>query len=404
MPSRGTRIYYCGMVNTDKLSARMGSPLLVGAAAIKMMSIVRALRAAGGRGWLVSMPVLGRQSQCRFRAATLLREPRLPTLFLPVHANPVVRKLLAAASFAWFCSTKVTRADRVVVYNHGIEYLLGLLLLKLRGCQAYQDVEDAPRADEFGLSGFLNRQIFRITFALCQLPKITASTHLAALLGIRHYCAVYGARGTPKELGVRPQAWNDLLQGGPLRVHFGGSLTRDTGLDLFCDTVRLLAHALSDEGNTSVHFHVTGLGGDRELEALQRDCVSTRVRLNWRRNLTRDEFLGEFLRCQVALSLKLPDSSMSQTTFPSKVVEIAGNGLLLITTRASDVPLIFDSSSAIIVEATAADLSRSILDIVARPLEMRAIARHGQAVAAKVFDELSVGTRLMSFLQVPNEP
>jgi len=176
---------------------------------------------------------------------------------------------------------------------------------------------------------------------------------------------------------------------------------RDTGLDLFCETVRCLARART-HGAEGVHFIVTGLGGERELELLQVDCQDTPVLVSWRRNLTRTEFLREFRSCHAALSLKLPDTPMAQTTFPSKVVEITGNGLLLITTCASDIPLIFDATSAVLVEPRASDLAEAILAVAARPLQMQTIASRGRAVAGEVFDEISVGARLLTFLKVPN--
>jgi glycosyltransferase involved in cell wall biosynthesis len=46
----------------------------------------------------------------------------------------------------------------------------------------------------------------------------------------------------------------------------------------------------------------------------------------------------EVLRgCQVGLALKPVDGSLADTTFPSKVIEFAGSGLLVLSTDISDV-------------------------------------------------------------------
>lgn len=400
--ARRPRVFYCGMVNTREYSQRIGTPLFVGAGSNKMTSIVRAMRAAGSRAWLVSMPVLGRGAAKRYSSWELVPDVYRPSLFLPTTANRWCRKIVALTTFGWFCATRVRMGDKIVLYNHALEYLLGLLVLKVRGVQVFLDIEDAPREDEHGPLAMMLRHIFPLTFQMTDARKITVSESLAKRLAIRDYCAVYGA--TTIDHSSRAVAckenWGAVERGGPLRIHFGGSLSEDTGVSIFCDAVRMLATSPLP-GAGCVVFYVTGSGGDEQLSALQGVCTDPRLQVIWRKDLPREQYLAEFLQCHAGLSLRVPGSCMSETTFPSKVVEITGNGLLLITTRVSDVPLLFDENNAVLLEhSTARELAERIKEIMNDPDGMRIRAMGGHRRAAEVFGELAVGKRLTAFLDI----
>ncbi len=98
-------------------------------------------------------------------------------------------------------------------------------------------------------------------------------------------------------------------------------------------------------------------------------------------------------------------ASVTETTFPSKVVEITSHGLLLITTRTSDVPMLFDSTQAIFLEAaTGAALAAAIEAALADPAGMARIAEQGHRRAAELFDARAVGHRLLAFLDATARP
>ncbi|MCZ2415208.1 MAG: hypothetical protein LC136_13245 [Burkholderiales bacterium] len=390
------------MANTMGYSRRMGVPLLVAAASHKMTALVRAMRTTGANVWLVSIPVLGQTSSRRFAAGVVLRDDDGTSVFLPSFANRWLRKLFAPLTFGWFCARYVRREDRVVLYNHALEYLPGLLVLRMKGVRTFLDIEDAPRDDEVGPIALALRGTFRLSFWLTESRKITASRELAARLSISDSCVVYSATTGEwaERTNTREALWSRIEGGAPLRVHFGGSLCRDTGLSVFCDAAKLLAATLRSD-TTRICFHVTGSGGEAELTALQKDLQTSRVQLLWRRNLPKEVFLSDFLECHAALSLRIPGSLMSETTFPSKVVEITENGLLLIATRASDVPLLFDETNSVLLDRPiASELAERIKGVLDDVEGMRLRAVRGQQRAFEIFDERAVGERLVKFLDV----
>ncbi len=367
-----------------------------------MTSVVRALRRAGAKAWLVSMPVLGHESERRYSRGVLLRSFYGPSLFLPTVSNRWFRKLVAAIGFATFCGTRVRAGDRVILYNHAFEYLLGLCVLKLRGVHVTLDIEDAPRDDEPGFLAWMLRHIFPLTSRLTDKRKVIVSQALAVRLGVEEFCPIYGAIGIDQTRSMTEceVKWRSLKEGAPLRIHYGGSLSEDTGVTVFCDSVRLLAERLSSH-ERNVLFHITGVGGESQLRALQGSFDQGKVRIIWRKNLPPDEYLGELRKCHAALSLRVPGSSMAETTFPSKIVEITGNGLLLITTRVSDVPLLFDENNAVLLDELSAHMVvEGIMEILNDLDGMRIRAFRGHRRAAELFGELGVGERLISFVGI----
>jgi glycosyltransferase involved in cell wall biosynthesis len=394
------RIYYCGMVNTGRYSAMIRQPLHIGAAANKMIAVVRAIRDAGADGYLVSLPVLGSSSSRSGVSAMVLKQGNCPQLFLPTVANRFVRKIYALLSFGWFCLFVVKRTDRVILYNHAFEYLLGLIVLNLRGKRPILDVEDAARFDEPGWRGFLGALLFRLFWRMTSPAKLIVSEALANALGLTKYCVVYGAVRQASGSGDLPceQPSFRPAPGEPFRIHFGGSLCTDTGIDLFCAAVDLLLKAVP-ESDLSVEFVVTGFGAEEKVRQLVERCGNSWVRVVFYPDLSPSQYREQFRRCHAALSLKLPDSDMGMTTFPSKVVEITSQGLLLISTSASDVPVLFNDGNAILLaEASPSALANAVVSVLNDLPGAQEKAQRGHLRALELFESRRVGKRIVDFV------
>ncbi len=397
---RSPRVFYCGMVNTPGYSAMLDESLHMGAASNKMITVVRAMRDAGSRTYLLSLPVLGRSAHRRYVPSVIMRSEGIPQIFLSTMANPYFRKIYAFFGFGWFCIVHVAKNDRVILYNHAVEYLLGLLILIIKGNRPILDIEDALRSDETGWRGFIGRPLFNVFNKLVSDQKITVSEALANMLNLSNYCVVYGAikHEAIASMNTRKTSYKAGNIREPLRIHYGGTLTADTGVDLFCGAVDQLVKLLRRDV-CNVHFVVTGFGAEKKISAIKKRCLNSGVRISHYPDLSPKEYLDQFYRCHAALSLKLPDSEMAITTFPSKVVDITTHGLLLISTRASDVPLLFDDSCAILLpEATPDALANAIMATVNDPLHMQQVARHGAQRARKLFDSNAVGKRINDFI------
>jgi hypothetical protein len=392
------------MVNTEGYAATIAETLHIGAASKKMLALVRAMRDAGAKAYLLSIPVLGTTAFRRHASTVVLRIQDGPQIFLPVLANRYARKICALFGFAWFCFAGVRRSDRVILYNHSIEYLIGSVILVLRGNRAFLDIEDAPRADEQGWQAVIGQPLFYFFNLVTHSRKLIVSHSLANVLRLKEYCVVYGAirrdvTFTSTLLQQLPEVISALK---PVRIHYGGSLTADTGVNLFCETVERLIGLLPSEV-CRIEFLITGFGSEAQINVLEKKCAGTAVSIAFHPDLSPAEYLGEFLQCHAALSLKLPESSMAMTTFPSKVVEITSHAVLLISTKASDVSLLFDASNAVLLsEATPTALTSAIMSVVKNLPDMQQVAQRGHERAMQLFESKCVGKRIVDFVMEGN--
>ena len=95
---------------------------------------------------------------------------------------------------------------------------------------------------------------------------------------------------------------------------------------------------------------------------------------------------------------------MGATTFPSKVIELAAHGLLVVSTRVSDVPDIFDESTAFLLkEATPLNLANVMLDIANYPEKAHVVAINGQNMITSLCSYKKIGSELIQFWQGTSE-
>lgn len=392
------RIFYCGMVNTFEYASAIGESLFIGAASEKMQAVIRAIRSAGGNAWLVTIPVLGIRSNRRYISTMILRKRVGSQIFLQGFANRYIRKIAAFLSFAWFCASKVRSCDRIIIYNHCIEYIFGIFILYLKGNQAIFDIEDATGEDEKGIRGLISHFSFRLVQLLTLDQQLIVSESLAKLLKLQRYCVVYGAVQSDllsHDITNVQLTWSAKI---PLRIHFGGSLIPDTGVNLFCDAVDILRKGLTADAPEIV-FVVTGFGSEDIMYALSRRCQGSKVSISFGLSASPLDYRKHLLSCHAGLSLRLPSSPMSRRTFPSKVVEITSSGLLLISTRVSDIPLLFDCNSAILLDDESAEtLATAIATVATSPVSASEVAFRGRLRAFELFELTSVGRRVLDFV------
>jgi spore maturation protein CgeB len=100
----------------------------------------------------------------------------------------------------------------------------------------------------------------------------------------------------------------------------------------------------------------------------------------------------------VGLCLKLGASELGETTFPSKVIEIASAGMLLLTTRVSDVPRLFSDEEALYLSSeTPLDLANAIHWLLAHREQAAAMASRGAIQIQAVCAQSRVGRDLKNF-------
>jgi glycosyltransferase involved in cell wall biosynthesis len=304
-----------------------------------------------------------------------------------------LRVFMAALSYLAFAVIVVRKNDLVVMYNFFPEYILAAAYLRLISRPAFLDLEDGPRADQQGLRGIVNRICYPVIATLCAHKTLTVSCGLAKAMGLTEFLPVYGVSSRFK----RAHSDRERFMNSEINVLYGGAIMQETGMYLFIDAVKILA---LDVRRPQIHFHVTGLYPTASFAQLAnelKDCGA--VRMSLYPDLLTDDYQALLGRMDVGLCLKLPSSEMGRTTFPSKVIEIASSGMLLCSTAVSDIPMIFDRSSAIILEEESANaLARELVNVTQDRSRYKRIAKIGQLQISENFSKENVGREIVAFL------
>jgi glycosyltransferase involved in cell wall biosynthesis len=259
---------------------------------------------------------------------------------------------------------------------------------RILGAPCVLDLEDGLIAGEEGGRAVVQRVMLRLYNRTCSTGILLACRDLATQVPFRSHYVCYG---------VAPQESPARLWQSPLQFHLGGALYRDTGTVLFLEALEILRRRYP-ETVPKVRFTVTGFGPMAgEVERIASSSPD-----GWLRFLGKvdEDTYGEILqRSHVGLCLKLPGSGMGATTFPSKVVDMAGHGLLILSTRVSDVPELFPPGSAMLLDNPGAEaLAETIARITAEPELARKTAERGQELIRDRLSPEKVGKELRHFL------
>ena len=387
---RAGRICFLGPINTKGMSAATMPGLVVGAASRKVLGLVAALRGAGIAAYLVATPMVPTGKAARWFGAGRHREGAASILRLPATTVAGANRLLAAWNYLAFAN-RMRRTDTVVLYNFYPEFLPLALVLFLLGRPAVLDIEDFPNQRK-NLREFITRWSYRLLRPLCRDGILAASHGIVTLSRAAQGCVVHGVMRRD-EVPTPPFTPAD----DSLWVQFGGTLHRETGTALLAEAVQLLRRD-EQPAIPAITIQVTGFGDAGELRACAEGNGASRIRVVFADGLDADAYRALLARCQVGLSLKMPGSIMGDTTFPSKVVEIAANGLALITTPVSDVPVLYEGAARFVTSTDVAGLAQILRELAADPAALDALRRRGHARTLERFAPDAVAARIIGFL------
>jgi glycosyltransferase involved in cell wall biosynthesis len=175
-----------------------------------------------------------------------------------------------------------------------------------------------------------------------------------------------------------------------------GTLSNETGANLLIDTIRMMASSKTP-GLKNIRFEITGKGESLdEFVKLARATVVPEIVVHGR--LTDLDYAEVLNRADVGLSLKLNDGPYANTTFPSKVIEYAASGLLIVTTDISDVRTIFGGGALYLNQDNPLELIRHLEFIAANPNEVFMISEAGQRAVQEICSPKLVGNKLQKFI------
>lgn len=386
-------IYLCGALDELTRRARgIETPNL--AATQKIFNFCSALRGAGHN---VNVLSLGRGRQNGSGEVHAARAQRISGIGV-IYARFVHRRWSTHVVTAWSLVVLVRRLSRIkggrrdtalLAYNRLWHYVPALLFARASGMRCFLDLED----------GYANRErttIRRITDGLngwlfdrlCSRGVLLANTALEAQTSI-----------------VRRTVWYGMLPAMPARadwsratlgVLLGGTLHEERGCRLFMSALGELMECRPDL-HRRLHFYVSGHGPmENELATFAGQHPDWITFVGLAEPAAYLELLGN---CHAGLMLNLSSRDMSRTTFPSKVLEYAAAGLLVVSTPVSDVPSFFGAGGAMLLpDETPQALCRILIEIADDTKTAAAVAARGEERTRMQCESAGVAARLAAFL------
>lgn len=383
-------IYLCNAIDEVTCNERgitSDSP----AATKKVFEISKALRKAGVRVLVLSLG-RGRQSGNGIRhVAKVKRVDGVPVLYASFLNRPLLTYLwtmLSISALIWRLRLKPCQ-PALLAYNRLILYWPAMELARLLRFRLFLDLEDGDvRHVGIRWKSWLARFMKSRFDGLCQSGAMLATSALEQQYAGSRFITCYGVSDE------KPGQAKDFSGSKELVIHLGGTLQPDTGAELLLQSI----HFLRDLPNPPpLRFVVTGVGESAEsLNSLSKEAGLPKVEFLGR--VSRTQYLEVLGEAHVGLALKLQSGQLGDTTFPSKVIEIASKGMLLVSTCISDVPALFGKDGAIYVQE---EKPQELADLFLRiSRERHLLARTASLGTQRVREqcsEESVGQSLKEF-------
>ena len=359
-----TVCYLCSILDEQTKAERAimaDSP----AATKKVLDVSGALKSKVGRIYVLSMGRGKQVGEYEKHGAFVKRLTGVPVLYAAF--SPVRFLTYANSSLSLVVLMLRIRKQgnvssiHVIVYNRQWLYLPVLIVSRLFSMKCYLDLEDGPVFENVGLMKRLSYKLNRLFFdRLCSHGSILVNPALVGEVNTRNNIICYGVAENHADDELREWA------GETIRFLFGGSLLRETGVLLLIDAVKILNSKYSDYKGR-ILIDITGYGElSDELAFLSKNEGLGWVVFHGRVSLKKYNLLLK--RSHVGFCLKLPSTEMGVTTFPSKTIEIASYGKLLLTTDLEHVSTLFGTDGACYLSAEKGeDLAEIMVNIVDDP-------------------------------------
>ncbi|MFT0476050.1 glycosyltransferase [Pseudomonas antarctica] len=360
------------------------------AASRKVLMLCQALREAGARPCILSLGRGRANGSFTYFPRIVRRVAGVPVVYAPFsHVRFLSQFLSLFFLIGALLRLSSSQKKAVIFYNRMSAYLPLLLIASVTGYKRFLDLEDGEVAGQNSgrLKALVGRSITWLYDSLCPDGALLACSALEDMTSIRPVHCYYGSTST--------RAF-DVKSSRPLSILMAGTLNTDTGADLLIETIRLLRHEPGDWAH-KLQFEVTGKGEALDaLQALANENALPNVTVHGR---TTDAQYAEVLnRCSVGLALKPVGGPLADTTFPSKVIEFAEAGLLVLSTDISDVRTVLGSGALYLTHNDPKELAELLRNIVGQPEDTLARTLQGQqAVIARCAPQLA-GEAVFGFI------
>lgn len=332
------------------------------AATKKVLDVCNALKGRFKHIYILTMGRGKQQGDPKGFPAVAKRISGLPVIYARFIPLPILTYIVSTISLL-FLTWRLVRHQNgqtlhLIVYNRNSLYLPSLLLARLLDVKCYLDLEDGALVETAGIRDQLYYWLLKSAFdALCSHGSILVAPGLVSQVKSTNNVVCYGVAQSP--MNFSQVDWSE----GKIRFLLGGTLIQETGIRLMMDAVKILNRDFSSYKNSLVIL-VTGHGPLSDDVATLAQAEGNGW-IDFRGRVTRaeyDELLGS---SHVGLCLKLPSSEIGSTTFPSKVIEIAAQGKLVLTTALGHVKDLFGTQGAVYLESEDPyALAKAIIDVV----------------------------------------
>jgi hypothetical protein len=364
------------------------------AASRKIFLVCRALKSAGVRPVVVSLGRGRQDGSRRYFPTTVTRVQGVTVVYLPFLQVPILSELLSLFSLAALFPTLARfgsgRRSRVALfYNRVPAYFVGLFLARLLEVKTVLDLEDGDIDWRAPTAKSLKARVLKNTFDFfCTGGALLACSALDRGTSLRPTLCCYGTstprEGAPAEIRV------------PIRVLLGGTVAAETGGPLLAEAIRIL-RASRPEWAARICVDITGKGDSFHFfEKLSKEPGYPEVTVHGRmEDATYARLLDDV---RVGLALKPVTGPLAHTTFPSKVIELASQGILILTTDISDVRRVLGAGALYLSDDSPLSLIEHLHWIADHPAEARLLANEGTLRVARACAPEAVGASLRNFL------
>lgn len=361
------------------------------AASRKVFLLCQALRLAGVKPCVVSLG-RGRAGGSReFFSSVVRRVGGVPVFYAPFSRIPFLSELVSLiAPLGIIFKLRRRSPKSVIFYNRMVVYIPSLLAASVFGYLNVLDLEDGEvSASGQKRAGFVARVVPRLFDHLCKKGALLACNALAEFTTARPVLSYYGAAVCEP----CPTKW----QSECVSVLMGGSLCSDTGAELLIDSIRQLRRD-APPWAAQLRFDVTGSGPSLDgLATLAAEPGCPKVAVHGR--TTDIQYREVMQRSDVGLALKLNRGPLANTTFPSKVIEFAAAGLLVLTTDISDVRQVLGTKGALYLTRDKPEALIGLLqNIVSNRKMARECAQYGLLNVQALCSPKSSGDTVAKFI------
>lgn len=362
------------------------------AASRKVFMLCQALRTAGARPYVLSLGRGSTNGTLKYYGRKAKRVNGISVIyssFSHVRFFSQVLSLFSLVGMLFRLSKSPSRS--IVFYNRMSAYLPLLFTSVFTGYRRFLDLEDGENfnAKQAVIKVRWNRFLAWVYDRYCSNGALLACSALASRTAIRPIHCYYGSVSTPK---VKYNSWLEPER----HILMGGTLSADTGVNLLIDTVRMLRGS-EELWVKKLSFQVTGKGeGLDALKQLALEDGFPKVTVHGR--TTNLEYIEILERCCAGLALKPIGGEMADTTFPSKVIEFAEAGLLVISTDISDVRKVLGEGALYLGSNDPKELA-DILKLVVDDTDLgRSCAEKGSLIVLERCSPLSAGQAVLDFI------